>query len=68
MRYILEIELLKGYEELAIGMYDQITKELYDRGIIKINKQEKIGIPYFESIKKLISLKGIKDDKPTSRK
>ena len=53
MRYILEVELLDGYEEIAVNMLDELIKILYDRGIIKINKQEKIGEPFFNKIEKL---------------
>ena len=36
MKYILDIDLLKGYEDITIGMLDGIIKNLYDSGVIKI--------------------------------
>ena len=48
MRYILDLDLVKGYEEMAVKMYDETTKRLHAMGIIKINKQDKIGKPVVE--------------------
>ena len=50
MKYILDITLMDGYEEMSIMLLDQVVKGLYDRGCIGINKQEKIGKPFFETI------------------
>jgi len=62
MKYILDIDLLKGYEEMAVQMLDQVIKGLYDRGCIEINKQEKIGKPFFEIIENKLSKGDINDN------
>jgi len=52
MKYILDIDLIKGYEEISVRSLDEVVKALYDRGMIKINKQEKIGEPFFDTLLK----------------
>ncbi len=63
MRYILDVELIKGYEEMGIMMLDEIIKGLHDRGIIKINKQKKIGEPFFNKLEKFLDDEGFKSYK-----
>jgi len=53
MNYVVEVEPVDGYEDLVIEMYDNITKTLHDRGVIKkINKKERISEPFFVKIEK----------------
>ncbi len=50
MRYILDLDLMKGYEEIVVGMLDNLVKMAYDRGIVTIIKQEKVGEPYYDTL------------------
>ncbi len=43
MTYKVEVELVQGYETMAIELYSKLTEGLVDRGIVKI--KEKIDNP-----------------------